>query len=152
MDKSINQSNQWWQKIWLFYILLNSILVLLRRCEGGYERLCLDLSRIKNQNKWHVRPVKTQISLGIQPVWSESWLCALRIAKDPRFLHVDSKTLIRLGRCPGWSESWLGVLVILLVLSCAGSFYRKDSRLQRNNPSTLWSEAQWPCEHISIKP
>ena len=28
--------------------------------------------------KWHVRPVKTQISLGIRPVWSESSLSAWR--------------------------------------------------------------------------
>ena len=42
------------------------------------------------------------------PVWSESSLCAHWIAKDPRFLHVESNTLIRLGACPGWSESsWL---------------------------------------------
>ena len=34
-----------------------------------------------------------------------------------------AKTLIRLGGCPGWSESSLGALVILLVLSCAGSNY-----------------------------
>ena len=33
-----------------------------------------------------------------------------------------AKTLIILGGCPGWSESSLGVHVILLVLSCAGSF------------------------------
>ena len=26
--------------------------------------------------KWHVRPAKTQISLGVHPVWSESSLCA----------------------------------------------------------------------------
>ena len=26
--------------------------------------------------KWHVRPAKTQISLGIRPVWSESSLSA----------------------------------------------------------------------------
>ena len=30
--------------------------------------------------------------------------------------------LIRLGGCPGWSESSLGAQVILLVLSCAGSY------------------------------
>ena len=29
-------------------------------------------------NKWHVRPAKTQISLGIRPVWSESSLSARR--------------------------------------------------------------------------
>ena len=32
------------------------------------------------------------------------------------------KTLIRLGWCPGWSESSLGAHVILLVLSCGGSY------------------------------
>ena len=36
--------------------------------------------------KWHVRPVKTQISLGIRPVWSESSLCAKWVAKD-QFCH-----------------------------------------------------------------
>ena len=33
------------------------------------------------------------------------------------------KTLIRLSGCPGGSESSLGAQVILLVLSCGGSFY-----------------------------
>ena len=31
--------------------------------------------------------------------------------------------MIRLGGCPGWSESSMGAHVILLVLSCGGSFY-----------------------------
>ena len=35
--------------------------------------------------------MKTQISLGIRPVWSESLLCAQWVAKDPSFLHVDCK-------------------------------------------------------------
>ena len=38
-----------------------------------------------------VRPAKTQISLGIRPVWSESLLCAQWVAKGPRFLHADSE-------------------------------------------------------------
>ena len=38
---------------------------------------------------------KIQISLGIRPVWSESLLCALWVAKGS-------------GGCPGWSESSLG--------------------------------------------
>ena len=33
-----------------------------------------------------------------------------------------AKTLNRLGGCPGWSESSLDAEVILLVLSCVGSF------------------------------
>ena len=39
--------------------------------------------------KMIVHPVKTQISLGIHPVWSESSLCAQWVAKDPSFLHAD---------------------------------------------------------------
>ena len=41
--------------------------------------------------KWHVRPAKTQISLGIRPCWSESSLCAQWVVKDPIFLHADNE-------------------------------------------------------------
>ena len=37
-----------------------------------------------------MRPAKTQISLGIRPVRSESSLCAQWVAKDQSFLHADS--------------------------------------------------------------
>ena len=38
-----------------------------------------NLSRLMTEpTKWHVRPAKTQISLGIRPVWSESSLSAWR--------------------------------------------------------------------------
>ena len=50
--------------------------------------------------KWHVHPVKTQISLGIRPVWSESSLCAKWVAKDPNFLHADSEDSDQTGRMP----------------------------------------------------
>ena len=42
-------------------------------------------------NKITVHPAKTQISLSICPVWSESSLCAEWVAKDPSFLHGDSE-------------------------------------------------------------
>ena len=38
-----------------------------------------------------MRPSKTQISLGICSVWSESSLCAQWVAKDPVLLHADSE-------------------------------------------------------------
>ena len=38
-----------------------------------------------------VRPAKTQISLGIRQVWSESSLCAQWVAKDQSILHADSE-------------------------------------------------------------
>ena len=37
-----------------------------------------------------------------------------------------AETLIRLGGCPGWSESLLCTQLILLVLSCCGSFDKAD--------------------------
>ena len=40
--------------------------------------------------KWHVCPAKTQISLGICPVWSEYLPCPQWVVKDPSFLHADS--------------------------------------------------------------
>ena len=51
-------------------------------------------------NKMTVRPAKTQISLGIRPVWSESSLCAQWVAKDPSFLHADSEDPVQTGRMP----------------------------------------------------
>ena len=42
-------------------------------------------------NKMSVRPGKTQISLDIRPVWSESSQCTQWVAKDPRFLLADSQ-------------------------------------------------------------
>ena len=51
-------------------------------------------------NKVTVRPAKTQISLGIHPVWSESSLCAQRVAKDPSFFHADSEDSDQTGRMP----------------------------------------------------
>ena len=67
--------------------------------------------------KWPVRPAKTQISLVIRPVSSESLLSAWR---KPWVLSYPLSAQRRL-----WSdwESSLGAQVILLVLSCFGSFY-----------------------------
>ena len=47
--------------------------------------------RMTKPTKWHVRPAKTQISLDNRPVWSESWLCVLWVAKDPSFLQAESE-------------------------------------------------------------
>ena len=50
--------------------------------------------------KWHMRPAKTEISLGIRPVWSEPLLCAQWVAKDQRFLHADNEDSDQTGRMP----------------------------------------------------
>ena len=44
-----------------------------------------------DKTKMTVRSAKTQISLFIRPVLSESSLCAKWVAKDPSFLHADSE-------------------------------------------------------------
>ena len=49
--------------------------------------------------KW-LHTEKTQISLGIRPVWSESLLCAQWVAKGPRFLHVDGEDSDQTGWMP----------------------------------------------------
>ena len=57
-----------------------------------FEIKRIQMSRLMTKpTKWRVRPAKTQISLGIRPVWSASSLCAQWIAKDTSFLHADSE-------------------------------------------------------------
>ena len=63
--------------------------------------IILQMCRLTTKpTKWHVRPAKTQISLGIRPVWLESSLCAQWVAKDPSFLHADSEDSDQTGRMP----------------------------------------------------
>ena len=73
-------------------------------------------------SKVTVRPAKTQISLGIHPVWSESLLCAEWVVKDPSFLHADNKDSDQTGRMPRLIWVFAGCTVTLLVLSCCGSY------------------------------
>ena len=47
--------------------------------------------RHEKTNNVAVRPAKTQISLGICPVWAESTLCTYWVAKDPSFLRAGSE-------------------------------------------------------------
>ena len=47
--------------------------------------------RMTKLTKWPVPLARTQISLGIHPVWSESLLCSLYVVYDPMLVHTDSK-------------------------------------------------------------
>ena len=69
-----------------------------------------NMSRLVTKpTKWSVRPVKTQISLGISAQSDQSLRCVLNewLGTQAFFMRT-AKTLIRLGGCPGWSESSLG--------------------------------------------
>ena len=52
----------------------------------------------------------------------KSSLCAQWVAKDPSFLHADSEDSDQTGRMPRLIWVFAGHAVILLVLSCRGSF------------------------------
>ena len=76
-------------------------------------------------NKMSVRPAKTQISLGIRPVWSESSLFAWR-KLGPLPIHwAQSEDSDQSGRMPRLIWVFAGRTVILLVLSWVGSFLQK---------------------------
>ena len=68
-------------------------------------------------NKMSVRQAKTQISLGIRPVWSESSQCAQWVAKVPSFPHADSEDSDQTGRIPRLIWVFSGRTVTLLVFS-----------------------------------
>ena len=72
-------------------------------------------------NKMSVRPAKTQINLGIRPVWSESLLCAQWVAKYLSFLHADSEDFDQTGWMPRLIWVFAGRTLTLLDLSCRGS-------------------------------
>ena len=102
----------------------------IEKCNNWSADVTLDLTRLLNHkieprhdktNKMNVRPAKTQISLGICPVLSESSLCAQWVVKDPRFLHADSEDSDQTGRMPRLIWVFAGRALILLVLSCRGS-------------------------------
>ena len=75
-----------------------------------------------------VRPAKTQISLGIRQVWSESSLCAQWLTKDPSFLHADSEDSDQTVRMPRLIWVFAERTHILLVLSWRGSFVSKHNK------------------------
>ena len=112
--------------------------------------------------KWFMRPAKTQISLGIRPVWSEHSLCALWIAKNQILLHADSEDSDKTGLLPILIWVVAGAYVILLVLSCFGSFTSvKNDRTDdsENNGcysiscrTTRWNVIRWKTIPKDVKP
>ena len=70
---------------------------LCRRTAGIYD----DIWAAAQQNQQNDgRPAKTQISLDIRPIWSESSLCAQWVTKVPSFRHADKEDSDQTGRMP----------------------------------------------------
>ena len=83
-------------------------------------------------NKVTVRPAKTQISLGIRPVWSESSLSAWRKLGSLTTHWARSEDSDQTGRMPRLISVFAGLTVILLVLSRGGSFYEAHTHVKIN--------------------
>ena len=97
--------------------------------------------------KWVCVPQR-QISLGIRTVWSESSLCAQWIAQDPSFLHADSEDSDQTGRMPRLIWVFAGRTLILLVLSCRGSYYYDEfSIFVIESPIHLFWSFLYFCHH-----
>ena len=114
--------------------------------------------------KMTVRPAKTQMSLGIHPVWSESSLCAQWVAKDPSFFYEDSEDSDQTGRMPRLIWVFAGRTVTLLVLSWGGSYDptpngkgtqtpRNASRIKQHSWKINWRgklfPSRWPPGYIN---
>ena len=69
-----------------------------------------------------MRPAKTQLSLGIRPVWSESTLSAWRRLESLATHSAHSEDSDQTGRMPKLSWVFAGRTVTLLVLSCRGPY------------------------------
>ena len=90
-----------------------------------------------------VRPAKTQISLGLRPVWSESSLCTQWVVKDPSFLHMDSEDSDQIGRMPmligvfavrrahfvGFLMRWLKYVTLFLAQAHYESCYLQNTKV-----------------------
>ena len=102
-----------------------------------------------------VRPVKTWISQGIRPVWSESSLCAQWVAKDPSFLHVDSENSDQTGQMPrliwvfaGCACHFVGFVMRWLICSqISKNLQTLSANQERKNK--LQENLQWSCNICS---
>ena len=91
-------------------------------------------------NKMTVRPSKTQISLGIRPVWSESSLSAWRKLGSLATQWAHSEDSDQIGRMPRLIWAFAGCTVTLLVLSCRGSLLHESWLTMQGRKIS-----PWPC-------
>ena len=100
---------------------------------------------------WHMRPAKTQISLGIHPDWPESSLSALWVAKDRSFLHADSEDSDQTGRMPRLNWVFAGctcrfvgfvmrrLILILVKFLCILGYMKLDTKsVEGARDQTFW--------------
>ena len=90
-------------------------------CSSSPLRYTFELRHDKT-NKMRMHPANNQISLGIRPVWSESSLSAWRNLGSSATHWLYSEHSDQTERMPRLIWVFAGRTLILLVLSCRGSF------------------------------
>ena len=105
--------------------------------------------------KWHVRPARAQISLGICPVWSESSLSTWRKLVSLATHWAHSEDSDQTGQMPRLIWVFAGCKVILFVLSWGELIWRvtkyfwlkvfccKDIVLQRTSIFSISLQITW---------
>ena len=96
-------------------------------------------------DKMNMHPAKTQISLGIRPVWSESSLCTQWVDKGPSFLYADSEDSDQTGRMPRLIRVFAGHTVILLVFVMRRLKYLYEGDSENDNimrKTCFWKTSQ----------
>ena len=101
--------------------LLDFSEILSSKIEQISQKLTPNEPRHDKTNKGSERPAKTQISLGIRPVWSESSLSAWRNLGSLTTHWAHSEDPDQTGRIPRLIWVFAGHTVTFLVLSCRGS-------------------------------
>ena len=94
--------------------------------------------RHEKTNKLSVCPAKTQMSLGIRPVWSESSLSAWGNLWSLAVHWTHSDDSDQTGRMPRLIWVFAGCTLILLVLSCRGSLLIPATTLRADNTAHLY--------------
>ena len=98
------------------------------------KRSGTDEPRHDKPNKMAVRPAKTQISLGMRPVWSESSLSAWRNLWFSATLWALCKDSDQTGRMPRLIWAFAGRKLIWLVLPCRCSIIIHTKRRTIQTP------------------
>ena len=73
---------------------------------------------------------------------------SLMAAKDPCFLHADSEDSDQTGRMPRLIWVFAGRTVILLVLSCRGSFVFNAENMSKEEASAYLCKTKWYKCHV----
>ena len=91
--------------------------------------------RTTKSTKWHVRPAKTQISLGIHPVWSKSSLSAWRklgsltSIPNSKFIHFSRYTI---------TYNYMRCNTISNILVATHWTHSEDSNQTDRMPRLIW--------------